>query len=273
MNLLVLQHDADAPAGLLAEWAAARGAALEVVRLDRGELVTDGIAAFDRVVTLGSGRAADDDTVPWQPVEQAALRAATEAGVPVLGICFGGQSLARALGGGVRRAARPEIGWGSIGALDGGLDDGPWMQWHEDEILPPEDAVILARNASGVQAFRLGPQSACSSTRRSTSRSRGLAGHRQAGRRRSAPPARGDRGAAGRLGSRARVRALRHAARQRLTPCFPGALAGASTVLATASGSSRNFRPERGVGGAARQGRRPEGIPLGFRAVEDAAWR
>ncbi len=155
--ILVLQHDADAPAGLLAEWAAARGIALQVVRLDRGELVAEGIAAFDRVVTLGSAQAADDDTVAWQPVEQAALRAATEAAVPVLGICFGGQSLALALGGGVRRAARPEIGWGSIGALVGELDDGPWMQWHGDEILPPDGAEVLARNASGVQAFRLGP--------------------------------------------------------------------------------------------------------------------
>ena len=32
-------------------------------------------------------------------------------GVPVLGVCFGGQLLAQVLGGSVARAARPEIGW------------------------------------------------------------------------------------------------------------------------------------------------------------------
>jgi len=131
---------------------------LEVVRLDRGELVPEGIRAFDRVVSLGSEQAADDDSVPWQAVEQATLRAAVEAEVPILGICFGSQSLARALGGGVRRAARPEIGrWVSVGAQAADFDDGPWFEWHRDEILPPPDATILARNDSGVQAFRLGP--------------------------------------------------------------------------------------------------------------------
>jgi GMP synthase-like glutamine amidotransferase len=130
---------------------------LEVVHLERGDLVPEGIRSYDRVVTLGSEYAADDDTVAWQAVEQATLRAAVEADVPVLGICFGGQSLARALGGGVRRAALPEIGWVSIGSLDGAIDDGPWFEWHHDEILPPPDASVLARNASGVQAFRLGP--------------------------------------------------------------------------------------------------------------------
>lgn len=127
------------------------------MHLFRGDLVPDGIAAYDQVVTLGSTCAADDDSVAWQSVEQAALRAAVEADVPILGICFGGQSLARALGGSVRRAARPEIGWVSIGAVDAALDDGPWMAWHGDEILPPAGASVLARNASGVQAFRLGP--------------------------------------------------------------------------------------------------------------------
>jgi GMP synthase-like glutamine amidotransferase len=132
--------------------------ALEVVRLDRGELVAEGIRVFDRVVTLGSEASADDDTVTWQAIEQATLRAAEEAEIPILGICFGGQSLACALGGGVRRAARPEIAcWVSIGARDGALDDGPWFEWHRDEILPPADAEILAANDSGVQAFRLGP--------------------------------------------------------------------------------------------------------------------
>jgi GMP synthase-like glutamine amidotransferase len=131
---------------------------LETVRLERGDLVPEGIRAYDRVVTLGSEHAADDDSVPWQAVEQATLRAAVEADVPVLGICFGGQSLARALGGGVRRAARPEIAsWVSVGARDGAMDDGPWFEWHRDEILPPPGAEILAANESGVQAFRLGP--------------------------------------------------------------------------------------------------------------------
>ncbi|UGS39204.1 type 1 glutamine amidotransferase [Capillimicrobium parvum] len=155
---LVLQHDADAPAGLLAEWAAARGWTLETVRLDLGERAPATLHEYDRVVSLGSGDAADDESVAWQAEERRALARALEDDVPVLGICFGGQALALALGGGVRRAARPEIGcWTEVDTADPAVvGAGPWFEWHVDEIVAPPGAEILARNASGVQAWRLG---------------------------------------------------------------------------------------------------------------------
>src|SRR5436190_13359752 len=102
---LILQHDHNAPAGLLGDWLAERAEAV-TVRLDRGERPPE-LDGFDRLVTLGSEHAADDDAIGWQADEQATLRAADAAGVPILGVCFGAQALARALGGGVRRADRP----------------------------------------------------------------------------------------------------------------------------------------------------------------------
>jgi len=155
MRSLVLQHDHNAPAGLLGDWLAARGD-VTTARMDRGERppAPDG---FDLLVTLGSEHAADDDTLPWQADERAALAAADAAAVPILGVCFGAQSLARALGGGVRRAARPELGWIAVGTRAPELiDDGPWFAWHDDELVPPPGAEVLAANASGVQAFRAG---------------------------------------------------------------------------------------------------------------------
>jgi GMP synthase-like glutamine amidotransferase len=155
MRTLVLQHDHNAPAGLLGDWLAGRGE-LVTVRMDRGERPPDP-EAFDRVVTLGSEQAADDDGVPWQAAERATLAAADAAGVPIFGVCFGAQALARALGGGVRRAARPELGWITVGSRDPAVvPDGPWMAWHDDELLAPPGAEVLAANASGVQAYRAG---------------------------------------------------------------------------------------------------------------------
>jgi GMP synthase-like glutamine amidotransferase len=79
------------------------------------------------------------------------------AGVPVLGICFGAQALCAALGGQVEAAARKEIGWTMIDSADPDLiPPGPWLQFHGDRCLPPDEAAILATNEIGVQAFSIG---------------------------------------------------------------------------------------------------------------------
>jgi GMP synthase (glutamine-hydrolysing) len=150
---LILQPDHDAPAGLLGDWLDE----LATVHLHAGERPPDP-AGFARVVLLGSEHAADDDDVPWQAAVQEALGAADAAAVPVLGVCFGAQALARALGGGVRRAAHPELGeWIHAGTrAPAEIPDGPWLAWHKDELLPPPGAEVLAANDSGVQAYRAG---------------------------------------------------------------------------------------------------------------------
>ena len=112
---------------------------------------------YDLVVSLGSEKSAYDDTVPWVGREVSLLRAAFDADVPVLGICFGSQILARALGGQALPSEHPEIGWVGIRSDDPGLvADGPWFQWHKDTFVPPPGAVLLADNAAGPQAFTIG---------------------------------------------------------------------------------------------------------------------
>jgi GMP synthase-like glutamine amidotransferase len=91
---------------------------------------------------------------PWIAAQVAFLRATHAAGVPVLGICFGGQALAAALGATVSRAAEPEIGWIDVDGPDG--YGGRWFTWHEDVFDLPAGATELARAASGLQAFAVG---------------------------------------------------------------------------------------------------------------------
>lgn len=86
--------------------------------------------------------------------------------LPYLGICFGAQALAWALGLSVHRAPEREIGFVSIrrtAATAGDpvfdlLEDGqPSFEWHMDTFDLPEDATLLATNDSVPnQAFRLG---------------------------------------------------------------------------------------------------------------------
>ena len=153
---VVLQTQADAPPGLLADWAARRGIALDVVRVDREEPLPDPHER-DFAVALGSEASIVDGGRRWISHEIAWLRAADAAGLPVLGICFGAQVLAAALGGCVHRLERPELGWVTVETVDAEhIPVGPWLAWHEDGFTLPPLAYELASNAFGVQAFCLG---------------------------------------------------------------------------------------------------------------------
>ena len=93
----------------------------------------------------------------WVGDEIAFARSAVSLGVPVLGICFGGQLLAAALGGSVSAAPTPEIGWIPVSEDPSGLiEPGPWFSWHFDRFTAPPTAAVLSRTALADQAFCAG---------------------------------------------------------------------------------------------------------------------
>jgi GMP synthase-like glutamine amidotransferase len=154
VRALVILHEEDTPGGHVSDWLADRGAAQDVYRIAAdGERAPDPLG-YDLVVSLGSERSAYDDSLPWVALEAALLRDAVAADVPVLGICFGSQILARALGGQAMPGRRTEIGWVEIRSDERALvADGPWFQWHHDTFTPPPGAVVLADSPAGPQAF------------------------------------------------------------------------------------------------------------------------
>lgn len=85
------------------------------------------------------------------------MSAAIEHEVPVLGLCFGGQMLARVLGGEVFRGPESEIGWLPVRSKDPDLvPAGPWFQWHFDSFTVPPGATSIAESDVGPQAFVAG---------------------------------------------------------------------------------------------------------------------
>jgi GMP synthase-like glutamine amidotransferase len=111
------------------------------------------------IVVLGADASAvGEGSEPWVAPEIAWTRAAAIAGVPILGICFGAQVLARALGGRVHRMPAAQVGWIRTPSTDiQALPSGPWLSWHQDAVLPPPNARVLARDEHCVQAFAAGP--------------------------------------------------------------------------------------------------------------------
>jgi GMP synthase (glutamine-hydrolysing) len=116
---------------------------------------------YDGVVVTGSDASVygDDDwiqsLVDW-------VAEAADRGLPILGVCYGHQVLATALGGRVEDMGELELGYREVthdgDELFAGIDETfTVFTTHSDHVaeLPP-DATVLAENDYGVQAFRRG---------------------------------------------------------------------------------------------------------------------
>ncbi|MDP3738167.1 MAG: glutamine amidotransferase [Hyphomonadaceae bacterium] len=108
----------------------------------------------EAVVITGSPVGVYDST-PWMDPLRDFVRQAFEARTPMVGICFGHQIIADAMGGDVRKS---EKGWGVGRHSYEIIGKRPWMNGagssvslsvsHQDQVItPPKGAVTLARSA------------------------------------------------------------------------------------------------------------------------------
>jgi GMP synthase (glutamine-hydrolysing) len=156
MKALILQHEEPTPPGYLGEWLKQQGAEVDVFRIDLDGDVPDP-REYDMIASLGSEFAAFDDSKPFIPREAQLLREALDADVPVLGLCFGGQLLARVAGGKSFRSEQAEIGWQPVRTNDPDLvAEGPWFNWHFDSFTLPPGAELIAETDVGPQAYVIG---------------------------------------------------------------------------------------------------------------------
>jgi len=173
MSLIILKtgsvRDEVPVTGDFEEWiAAGMGVPAEAVRVVRPEAgALPDPAGITGVVITGS-RGNVTDRQPWLEPAAAWIRGLLAAEVPVLGICFGHQLIAHALGGQVdRNPAGYEIGTVDVEKLPASDGDPllgplpspfPAHEVHHQAVRRlPDGAVTLARSAGDpVQAFRAG---------------------------------------------------------------------------------------------------------------------
>lgn len=156
LRALIIQHEEPTPPGFVNEWLDEHGAIVETLRIDIDDREVDP-SDYDLIVSLGAECAAFDDSMPFVPREARLMRRAVDADVPVLGLCFGGQMLARVLGGEVFRSDVSEIGWLAVRSNEPELvPEGPWFQWHFDAFTVPPGATLIAESDVGPQAFVAG---------------------------------------------------------------------------------------------------------------------
>ena len=170
VRILVLEHDPSDPLLRLGEWLAEAGAVTTVCRPHLGEPIPQGLTGFHALISMGGEMGARDDAIaPWLPDARRLLAAAVAARTPTLGVCLGGQLLAAATGGTVRRGEDgPEIGAYLTAKRDAAMSDPLFadlpmtpdvMQYHQDVVstLPQGAVLLLSSTGYPHQAWRQGP--------------------------------------------------------------------------------------------------------------------
>lgn len=167
-RVLVVQHEAGAPAGWFGEAVQECGCLLTVVTPYDGSPLP-GLDGYEGLLVLGGAVDSwDEEAAPWLPGTRELVRRAERDGVPTFGICLGHQVAAHALGGEPgRNPAGRTIGIEPVGWLTEAADDPLFaaaraaeraVHWNSDVVHSlPEGASVLARSKDGaVQAARLG---------------------------------------------------------------------------------------------------------------------
>lgn len=128
---------------MFARLLAGHGFEFQTFRVVEGEFPPS-VTSCDGWLITGSRHGAYEDH-PWIPPLEAFIRQAYDARVPMVGICFGHQIIAQAMGGKVER--HPQ-GW-AVGATTYDFGGKPMTlnAWHRDQVTQvPPSAKVIASN-------------------------------------------------------------------------------------------------------------------------------
>jgi len=125
------------------------------------------VAEFDAFIIGPTPISANSvDEHPFLRKEWEHLGEIIESGKPCLGVCCGGQMLARRLGAEVKRSPEKEIGGYEVGLAEDGASDPlfkdfpkkfPVFQWHSDMFeIPPGGRLLVEGDPCPIQAFGWG---------------------------------------------------------------------------------------------------------------------
>lgn len=141
----------------------AAGYVLDRIDVADPRFATLDLAEPDLLIMMGGPMAVyEHEQYPWIRCQQRRLARRLELDRPTLGVCFGAQLMAAALGAEVYRGPAKEIGFHPIDVHDAAaplrhLTGVPVLHWHGDTFALPEGAELLASSERyPQQAFRRG---------------------------------------------------------------------------------------------------------------------
>lgn len=150
----MIQHTPDTRASDTLAWLKNNKLNYSHVMAFEGEKIPT-VDEVDFLIVLGGGMNIDDEkNHPFLREEKKLVEQVLKAEKSFLGLCLGGQMLARVMGAEVRKHSEWEVGWHPIQVENKvvGLEARPereeihFYQWHEDTFDLPKGALPFAKN-------------------------------------------------------------------------------------------------------------------------------
>lgn len=164
MRLHLIEHDPiDMSRTNITKWAEAKGYQITQTYICKNEKMP-AIDDVDWLMVMGgSPHAWEEDVHAWLAPEKEFIVRALDNNKPILGICFGAQLLAEALGGSVFRSENEEIGWIEVTLTEEGKNSFLFQNvpetfltfhWHSDHFsLPPGCTKLAYSEPTANQAY------------------------------------------------------------------------------------------------------------------------
>lgn len=169
MPILVLQHSEHGGPGRLGLTLRDHGLRADIRRIDRNDPIPGDLDDVQGLVILGSpDNVTEIAATPWMQAEAELIRKAHAAQLPTVGICFGAQLIAHALGGTVApKTTGPDVGFfplsiNTIGQVETILAGMPWNHHtlfscgQEITQLPPGATLLASTRTTKNACYRIG---------------------------------------------------------------------------------------------------------------------
>lgn len=149
--LYIFRHIACDKAGFLCHYLQRQKIPFELICISPGDRLVCDLESASGLIFLGAPHSVNAPE-HWINDEISLIQRAASVGLPVMGVCFGGQLIARALGGEVLVSKYMQIGWHPVTtteqgrALMSGINlpsDFYVFEWHAETFALPEGAIPL----------------------------------------------------------------------------------------------------------------------------------
>lgn len=149
MKIDVLQHVPFEGLGLIGEWGKTTNAKFHVHKLFENSHLPNP-DQVDFLIILGGPMSATDTDYIWITKERELILSLINLDKPILGICLGGQQIAKALGSPIFQGEYREVGWlpiqSTTGKFDFFPDDMVVFHWHGEQFETPKHAEKLFKS-------------------------------------------------------------------------------------------------------------------------------